>query len=209
MAKKKVFVSFDYDHDKNYKLLLQAWDSNPNFEFNFNDKSVTVPIDSKEESRIKAGITSKMNDSTYFLVIIGEHTHKSKWISWEIENANKAGLKLVAVKIDKSFKKPDALSGKDVSWSMNFKQDSIISAMENSDRNNNTRILKSSLKYREKPLKFKKKRQTLTINRKRRTNTKNYSVNVSESTFCRRCHRRLTNPTSIRLGVGPYCRTKV
>ncbi|CAC9487784.1 hypothetical protein, partial [uncultured Gammaproteobacteria bacterium] len=28
MAKKKVFVSFDWDNDKNYKFLLQAWDAN-------------------------------------------------------------------------------------------------------------------------------------------------------------------------------------
>jgi hypothetical protein len=26
MAKKKVFVSFDYDNDKRYKALLKAWD---------------------------------------------------------------------------------------------------------------------------------------------------------------------------------------
>ncbi len=33
--KKKVFVSFDYDNDKQYKFLLQAWDANPNFNFVF------------------------------------------------------------------------------------------------------------------------------------------------------------------------------
>ena len=39
MAKKKVFVSFDYDNDKHYKFLLEAWDSNPNFDFYFSDLS--------------------------------------------------------------------------------------------------------------------------------------------------------------------------
>lgn len=33
MAKKKVFVSFDYDDDKNYRNLLKAWDANPDFDF--------------------------------------------------------------------------------------------------------------------------------------------------------------------------------
>ena len=132
MAKKKVFVSFDYDNDKHYKLLLEAWDANPNFDFSFNEQSVTEKIDSDEASRIKAGITSKMNDSTYCLIIIGEHTHNSKWVSWEIENANKLGLKLIAVKIDKSYKTPDALYGKNASWAMSFTQDSIIDAMERS-----------------------------------------------------------------------------
>ena len=64
MAKKKVFVSFDYDSDKHYKLLLQAWDANSSFDFNFNDQSVTEPIDSNDASRIKAGISRKMNNST-------------------------------------------------------------------------------------------------------------------------------------------------
>ena len=35
MAKKKVFVSFDFDHDKHYKYLLEAWDANPDFDFVF------------------------------------------------------------------------------------------------------------------------------------------------------------------------------
>lgn len=39
MAKKKVYVCFDYDRDKHYKYLMEAWNANPNFEFLFNDKS--------------------------------------------------------------------------------------------------------------------------------------------------------------------------
>lgn len=136
MAKKKVFVSFDYDSDKHYKLLLQAWDANSSFDFNFNDQSVTEPIDSNDASRIKAGISRKMNNSTYCLIIIGKDTHKSDWISWEIENANNLGLKLIVVKIDKSYKTPEVLYGKNASWAMSFKQDSIINAIEKWNTNN-------------------------------------------------------------------------
>lgn len=39
MAKKKVFVSFDHTYDKHYKFLMQVWDKNPNFEFDFSDHS--------------------------------------------------------------------------------------------------------------------------------------------------------------------------
>ena len=38
MAKKKVCISFDYEHDRHYKSLLKAWDANTNFEFSFNEK---------------------------------------------------------------------------------------------------------------------------------------------------------------------------
>ncbi|CEO35445.1 Uncharacterised protein [[Clostridium] sordellii] len=37
MANKKIFVSFEYENDKHYKFLLQAWDKNPNFDFEFSD----------------------------------------------------------------------------------------------------------------------------------------------------------------------------
>jgi cytochrome oxidase Cu insertion factor (SCO1/SenC/PrrC family) len=47
MAKKKVFVSFDYDNDKRYKALLKAWDANPNFDFYFSDLSSDETLDMK------------------------------------------------------------------------------------------------------------------------------------------------------------------
>ena len=36
MAKKKVYVCFDYDRDKHYKYLMNAWNTNPDFDFSFN-----------------------------------------------------------------------------------------------------------------------------------------------------------------------------
>lgn len=32
-----VFVSFDWDHDRRYKFLLDAWNKNPRFKFVFED----------------------------------------------------------------------------------------------------------------------------------------------------------------------------
>jgi len=48
MAKKKVFISYDYDHDKHYKNLLLAWDKNSEFDFSFYDTSVDVSVDSTD-----------------------------------------------------------------------------------------------------------------------------------------------------------------
>jgi len=50
MAKKKVFVSFDYEKDRNYYFLMKAWDANTDFEFSFSDytskeiKSDSIPV---------------------------------------------------------------------------------------------------------------------------------------------------------------------
>lgn len=67
MAKKKVFVSFDYDNDKNYKRMLQAWDANPNFDFFFSDLS-SDEIKSQSVSVVKQVLSRKINDATYTLV---------------------------------------------------------------------------------------------------------------------------------------------
>ncbi len=37
MAKKKVFICFDYDHDKNYRYLLKALAANAESEIDFED----------------------------------------------------------------------------------------------------------------------------------------------------------------------------
>ena len=35
--KRKVFVSFDYEKDKEYYYLLKAWNANDDFDFEFSD----------------------------------------------------------------------------------------------------------------------------------------------------------------------------
>ena len=42
MAKKTIFISYDYDNDKQWKNLLVAWDKNDDFAFTFYDASVDV-----------------------------------------------------------------------------------------------------------------------------------------------------------------------
>ena len=38
MPKTKVFVSYDHSEDALYKRLLQAWDANPTFDFEFDSR---------------------------------------------------------------------------------------------------------------------------------------------------------------------------
>ena len=68
MRKKQVFVSFDYDNDKQYKYLLQAWDANPDFDFVFKDKT-PGEINTNDIGRIKVGLTRKINEATHTLFV--------------------------------------------------------------------------------------------------------------------------------------------
>ena len=67
MAKKKVYVCFDYDRDKHYKYLMEAWNANPNFEFLFNDKSPRE-IQSYNISVIKSCLTKKIKEANEFKI---------------------------------------------------------------------------------------------------------------------------------------------
>ena len=63
MAKKKVFVSFDYEKDKNYYYLMLAWNENPNFDFVFSDYT-SKEIKSDSVSTVKRALSRKIGEST-------------------------------------------------------------------------------------------------------------------------------------------------
>lgn len=109
MAKKKIFISYDYDNDRNYKNLLVAWDKNQDFDFGFSDLSADVSIDSSNAAAIKAAISAKINEATYFLCLVGKRTSSSKWVAWEIEKAKELKKRLVAVKIESTNPTPSGL----------------------------------------------------------------------------------------------------
>lgn len=140
MAKKKVFVSFDYENDRTYKYLLNAWDSNKNMDFCFNDCS-SDEIHTDSVSKVKENLTKRINNTTYTLIIVGKHSndehndHNSigfkNWQNFEISRSKDNKNKLVAVKLDKSYTSPDELIGAGASWAMSFTQEAIIKALNN------------------------------------------------------------------------------
>lgn len=134
----KIFVSFDFDHDRQYKYVLNMWDGNDNINFEFNDGS-TREIQSWDISRVKAAITTKIRQSDAILVLIGEYAdscHKDRleigycnWQYFEIAKALEAGKKIIAVKLEKGNKTPNLLYGVGASWALSFTLDSIKSAV--------------------------------------------------------------------------------
>ncbi len=139
MAKKSVFISFDYENDKQYKFLLTALSANSNFEISFNDKSASE-INSSNISVVKAGLTRKINEAKYTLCIIGKYAntrHKDyleigskNWINFEIAQSKKNGNKLIAIKIDNSYESPDEILNSGASWARSFTVDAITKALD-------------------------------------------------------------------------------
>ena len=126
---KKIFISYDYDNDKHYKNLLKAWDANGTFDFNFHDQSADVSINSTNAAAIKRAISAKISNATYFLCIVGEKTHNSSWVKWEIDKAVELNRRIVAVKTKSTNTTPNELLGVGATWAMSFTEDGITNAV--------------------------------------------------------------------------------
>ncbi len=131
MAKKKIFISYDYNNDRHYKNLLLAWDGNKQFDFSIKDHSADISINSVRAATIKSVLSRYINECPRFLIIIGSKTHKSSWVNWEIEKAHSLGKKIIAVKTNRSNITPLGLYGIGASWAMSFTHLAISNAINN------------------------------------------------------------------------------
>jgi len=137
--KKRIFISFDYEHDKNYRYLLTALAKNPRSDIEFDDVT-PEEIQSYDVGRIKAVLTKKIKEATHTLVIIGKYANSyhpnrdeigdRNWQWWEINKSLEEGKGLIAVKIESSNEPPEPLYGKGANWANSFTVDSIVNAID-------------------------------------------------------------------------------
>lgn len=134
---KKVFISYDHSEDVHYRRLLQAWDANSNFSFEFDDRSPTVAINSSAAPVVQAALTRKMKEADYLLVIVGRLTHTSNWVKWEIGRATQSdvNLRLAAVKIDRDYTTPSGLFGRNTAFAYGFTLENIEGALAQATAN--------------------------------------------------------------------------
>jgi hypothetical protein len=124
--KRKIFVSYHSKNDARYKNLLNAWQNNQDFEFDFHDNSVGISIKTDKEDRIKAGITSKLNKSNLLLCIVGKETHLRPMVNWELEKAKELGKKIIIIKIQYHYKTPKCLLSSNTKIINGFKKEEIV-----------------------------------------------------------------------------------
>jgi len=87
VAKKRVFISFDYDHDEGVKILLAGQAKLPDSPFDFTDASVKnhLPGDWKDKVR------RRMDNVDVVIVLCGESTHLANGVSQELTIAQEKG----------------------------------------------------------------------------------------------------------------------
>jgi MTH538 TIR-like domain (DUF1863) len=133
-----VFVSFDYENDKHYKYLLEAWHANPRFKFVFEDGTPTE-IDSNNVGRIKAALTSKVKDATHTLVIVGQYANQrhaksyligyKNWINFEIHQSAQERKRIAVVRLNRSYELPEELKNAQYSLVEGFSEANVTEAL--------------------------------------------------------------------------------
>jgi hypothetical protein len=91
MAKKRVFISFDYDYDAGAKHMLAGQAKLPGSTFEFVDASVKEHLSGDWKDKVRR----RMANVDLVLVLCGQKTDKATGVAAEVEIAQELGKKLV------------------------------------------------------------------------------------------------------------------
>ena len=80
MAKKKAYVSFDYDHDETLKVFLIGQAQHEDTPFDLADWSIKEAVDKNWKDHAR----KRLKAVDVMIVICGEHTHTANGVSAEI-----------------------------------------------------------------------------------------------------------------------------
>jgi response regulator RpfG family c-di-GMP phosphodiesterase len=111
MAKTRVFISFDYDHDESLKILLVGQSKNTDSPFELADWSIKEAI--SEEWKKKA--RTRIKNVDVMVVICGEYTDSAAGVSAELKIAQEERIPYFLLKgySDKTCVKPKAAKSDD------------------------------------------------------------------------------------------------
>ena len=80
MAKKRVFISFDYDHDEDVKIMLAGQAKHEDSPFDFKDASIRDPLTGDWKDKVRR----RMDNIDVVVVLCGESTHTAKGVAAEL-----------------------------------------------------------------------------------------------------------------------------
>lgn len=94
VAKKRVFVSFDFDNDQSLKHLVIGQTRNPDLDFEVIDHSLKEAAPEKDwvEKARRAIARSEL-----VLVVVGAETHRAPGVLKEVKMAREAGVKVAQI----------------------------------------------------------------------------------------------------------------
>ena len=110
-TKKRVFISFDFDHDDGAKIMLAGQAKLPDSPFDFIDASLKEPLTGDWKDKVRR----RMDNIDVVIVLCGEHTNKASGVAAELtiaQEKNKSYF-LLAAYADKTCVKPSSVNSSD------------------------------------------------------------------------------------------------
>jgi hypothetical protein len=86
MIKQRAYISFDYDHDDDLRMLLAGQAKHPDTPFEIKDRSLKEPLTGDWKDKVRR----RMDSIDVVVVICGEHTHTASGVAAELTIAREA-----------------------------------------------------------------------------------------------------------------------
>ncbi|KIN88669.1 TIR domain-containing protein [Thauera sp. SWB20] len=111
VAKKRVFISFDYDNDEGAKIMLAGQAKLPDSPFDFKDASIKEHLTGDWKEKVKR----RLDNIDVVVVLCGEKTHTAAGVAAELEIAKEKGKEyfLLAAYSNKTCTKPKSAASSD------------------------------------------------------------------------------------------------
>lgn len=111
MAKKRAFISFDYDHDADLKVLLVGQTRHPDTDFEIVDMSIKEAVATNWRDNARR----RIKGCDIVIVICGEYTHNAMGVAAEVNIAREEGIPyfLLWGRSDKNCTRPPSAVGTD------------------------------------------------------------------------------------------------
>lgn len=108
---KRVFISFDFDHDEDAKIMLAGQAKLPDSPFDFKDASVKEPLTGDWKEKVRR----RMDNIDVVIVLCGEYTHRASGVAAELTIAQEKDTSyfLLAAYADKTCTKPTSAKSSD------------------------------------------------------------------------------------------------
>lgn len=111
MAKTKVFVSYDYNHDSDLKDTFIAQSKLPDSPFSINDLSLHEQVsDWQQKARVA------IENCDVFVVLLGNNSHQAQGVRREVKMARQLGKRRFQLRKRGQWPKPLEGAGEVVAW---------------------------------------------------------------------------------------------
>ena len=104
----QVFISYKWE-DKEFADGLMGTFLNPNNEYRHVPYSEREDYRQQGENEIKVYLRGLVNECHSLICIVGENTHSSRWVRYELDVANSQNKKIVPVRIPNTTGGPPKL----------------------------------------------------------------------------------------------------